>query len=96
MGDGDHGAAAHQPVKRLADRLLGFAVERRGRLVEQQDRRILQEGARDGDALPLAAGQLDAAVADDRVEALRQASMKSQRAATAARSTSSSVASGRP
>jgi hypothetical protein len=32
----------------LADRLLRLAVERGGSLIEQQDRRILQEGARDG------------------------------------------------
>ena len=89
-------APAHQPRQRLADRFLGFAVERGSRLVEQQDRRILQEGARDRDALPLAARQLDAAVADHGRHALRQVSMKSQRAAIAARSTSSSLASGRP
>ena len=64
MGDRDHGAAAHQAAERLSDRFLGFAVESGGRLVEQQDRRVLQEGARDRDALPLAARQLDAAVAD--------------------------------
>jgi len=64
VGDRDHGAAAHQAAERLSDRFLGFAVESGGRLVEQQDRRVLQEGARDRDALPLAARQLDAAVAD--------------------------------
>ena len=55
-----------------ADRLLGFAVERGGRLVEQQHRRVLQERARNRDALALAAGELHAAVADDRRHALRQ------------------------
>ena len=70
--DRDHGAAAHQPAERLADRFLGFAVERGGRLVEQQDRRILQERARDGDALALAAGQFHAAVADHGRQPFRQ------------------------
>ena len=42
-------------AERLADRFLGFAVERGGRFIEQQDRRVLQEGARNRDALPLAA-----------------------------------------
>ena len=70
MRDRDHGAPAHQPAERLADRLLGFAVERGGRLVEQQDRRVLQEGARDRDALALSARQLDAAVADHGRQAL--------------------------
>ena len=55
MRDRDHGAPAHQAAERLADRLLGFAVERGGGLVEQQDRRILQERARNGNALALAA-----------------------------------------
>jgi hypothetical protein len=30
MRDGDHLASAHQAAKRLADRFLGFAVERSG------------------------------------------------------------------
>src|ERR1700722_19008568 len=34
--DGDDGAAAHQAGERLADDLLGFAVERRSGFVEQQ------------------------------------------------------------
>ena len=72
VGDRDHGAPAHQPAERLADRFLGFAVERGGGFVEQQDRRVLQEGARNRDALPLAARQLDAAVADHGGEAFRQ------------------------
>ena len=94
--DRNHGAPAHQPAERLADRLLGFAVERGGGFIEQQDRRVLQEGARDGDALPLSAGQLDAAVADLVASPSGRVSTKSQRAAIAARSTSSSVAFGRP
>ena len=55
MRDRDHGTAAHQAAERLTDRLLGLAVKRRGGFIEQQDRRVLQESARDGDALPLAA-----------------------------------------
>ena len=45
-------------------------VERRGRLVEHQDRRILEDHARDRDALALAARELDAALADLRVIAV--------------------------
>jgi hypothetical protein len=48
----------------LLDRRLDLGVERRGRLVEHQDRRVLQQHAGDGDALALAAGELDAALAD--------------------------------
>ena len=64
VGDGDHRLAGHQAVERLLDRRLDLRIERRGRLVEDEDRRILQEDAGDGDALALAAGQLDAALAD--------------------------------
>ena len=49
-----------------------FAVERRGGLVEQQQRRVLEERARDGDALALAAGEFHAALADDGAHAGRQ------------------------
>jgi hypothetical protein len=34
-------ALAHQVAKRLADRFLGFAVERSSGFIEQQDWRIL-------------------------------------------------------
>ena len=63
---------AHQIGKRGGDLGLAFGVERRGRLVEQQQRRIAQNGARDGDALALATRQRDAALADRRVESVRQ------------------------
>ena len=46
------------------DRLLGARVERGGRLVEDQDARIFQQRARDRHALLLAAGELEAALAD--------------------------------
>src|SRR5207344_2779542 len=45
-------------------------VERRGRLIEHQDRRVLEDDARDRDALPLSAGELDAALADLRLVAV--------------------------
>ena len=51
---------------------LGLVVERRGRFVEHQDRRVLEQRAGDGDALALAAGEALAELADHRVVALRQ------------------------
>ena len=54
------------------DRALVGRVERRGRLVEDHDRRVLQQRARDRDALLLAARELQPALADDRVVALRR------------------------
>ena len=59
-----------QLVDRLLDARLGLDVERAGRLVEHQDRRVLQDGAGNGDALALAAGQLAAALAGTRVVAV--------------------------
>src|SRR5439155_23432943 len=46
---------------------LAFAVQARRRFVENQDARVRQNRARDGDALPLAARQPHAALADDGV-----------------------------
>ena len=71
--DDDRRAPAHQLFERRLDQPLRLGVERRGRLVEDQDRRVLEDRARDRDALPLAARQPDAALADDRGEALRAA-----------------------
>src|SRR4051812_6091106 len=51
MGDHDGGAAAAHLFQRALDLLLGAGVERAGRLVEQQDVRILENGA--GDRHPL-------------------------------------------
>ena len=85
-------------VERVLDFLLGVAVERRGRLVEQQDRRAFENGAGDGDALLLAAGQLQAALADLGLVAFAATCrMKpSICASRAASSTSASLASQRP
>src|SRR5436190_15962202 len=44
--DRNYRAATHQQRQRLANRFLRLSVECGSRLVEQQDRRILQEGAR--------------------------------------------------
>ena len=72
MGDHQGGAAAAHLFQRALDLLLGAGVERAGRLVEQQDLRVLQDGARDRHPLLLAARQLQAAFADRRLVAQRQ------------------------
>ncbi len=54
----------HQPVEGGLDLALALGVEGRGGLVEEQDRRVLQDGARDRDALALAARERHAALAD--------------------------------
>ncbi len=57
-----------RPLTRLSrarlDFLLGLGIDRGSRFVEDQDARIDQQGAGDGDALALAAGQPLAAFAD--------------------------------
>src|ERR1700704_6723495 len=47
--------------------MFGFRIERSGCLVEQDDRRILDQGARDGDPLALAARELEPMFTDHRV-----------------------------
>ena len=70
MRDGEHGLTLHDPAEVGLDRFFHFRIERRGRLVEDEDRCILQHDARNGDALPLPAGKLHAALADMRLETL--------------------------
>src|SRR3989344_4412766 len=64
------------PFHQLAERLLDFhfalTIERRGRLVEQEYRRVFQYCAGNWDALAFAAGELDAALADHRAVAGRK------------------------
>ena len=72
MRDDDRRAPLHQAIERGLHQSLALGIERAGRFVEQQDRRIAQDGARDGDALALAAGKPRAALAEERVVALRQ------------------------
>ena len=71
--DAKGGAPLHQLVKGHLDDALGFVVQRTGRFVQDQDRRVLQYGAGDGNALALAAGEVGAFLAHDGVIALRLA-----------------------
>ena len=73
MGDDDRRAVAHQGVECSAHQRFADRVQMRGRLVEHQCRRVFQKSAGDRHTLALAARQLDAALADLRVEALGQA-----------------------
>ena len=97
VGDDQGGSAVCQAQQRLLHRPFALVVERAGCFVEDQDLRVLEEGAGDGDALALAARELDAALADIGVIAMGRALMKScALAARAAASSSASLASGRP
>src|SRR6516225_11951342 len=57
MGDDKGGAPLHHFVERSVDLGLGNRVERACRLIENQDRRILEQRAGDRQPLPLAARQ---------------------------------------
>ena len=70
VGDDQGGAAPGQFEQALLDRPLGFGVERGSRFVQDQNRRVLQEHPRNGQALLLAAGQFHPPLADDRVHAV--------------------------
>ena len=70
--DDQAAAAHHQAVERALDGGLGFVVHGRGGLVENQDRRVLQDRARQRQALPLPTRELHAALADGGVVALGQ------------------------
>ena len=98
VSDNHRGAPSQQLRKRLEDQRFGLGVEAGRRLVEQQDRRVLEQRAGDRDALPLPAGEGHAALADRRSRSPSgSAVMKSwMRAARAAASISASVASGLP
>ena len=53
-----HGRAiAHQALQCLLNDLLGLTVQRRRRLVQKEDRCILDHGARDAETLALTTGQ---------------------------------------
>ena len=57
MRDDEGGAVLHHLVEGGLQLRLGRRIERAGRLVEDQDRWILQERPRDRDPLALAAGE---------------------------------------
>lgn len=52
--DDDGRAMFHQPIKRVLHQPFAFRVESRRCFVEQEKRRIAQQGSGDGNALALA------------------------------------------
>lgn len=87
MGDDDGGAAADEVGQGGADALLGLAVDLAERLVEDEDRRVAEDRAGQGDPLRLAAGEGAAGGAEDGVVAVgeRVDELVDERAATSAR-----------
>src|SRR5262245_20938060 len=72
MGDDEGRAVPGDLVERILNFFFRMAVEGAGRLVQDQDRRSLEDGARDGDALLFPTGQLKAALTDGGEIAIRQ------------------------
>jgi hypothetical protein len=62
----------HQPVECLEDQLLGRCIQPGTGLVQNQDRRITNDGACNSDSLTLAPGKSNASLARDRVVPFRQ------------------------
>lgn len=62
MGDDEARAPDHQIVERRLHDLFALRIKCGGRLVEDEDARILQDGACDGNALALTARDTDAAL----------------------------------
>ena len=62
----------HEPRHRALDEHLGARVDRARRLVEDEDRRVGQERAGDGQQLLLAGREVRRVVVDDRVVAVGQ------------------------
>ena len=61
---------ARQSLQRLLNGRFAAHIKRGGRLIENQHRGIFQEGARDGHALLLPAGEPAAALGQHELEAL--------------------------
>src|SRR5579885_328730 len=73
MGDEQRGAALQEATNGSLYLILRCAVDGAGGVVENQDARVGEQGAGDGDALALAAGERDAALADHRLIAFLEA-----------------------
>ena len=97
VGNKDGRATAHDLAQAGEDALFGIGVHARQRIVEDQDARVADDGAGDGGALLLPAGEGDAAFADQSLKAAGNSRISAAMCAmVAASSISGAVASGRP
>ena len=65
MRDGDDGTTLHESARGFFEQGFGFRVEAGGRFVEDEDGRVLEEGAGEGKTLCLSAAETRSAFADD-------------------------------
>ena len=70
MRNDEDGASRHETFERLLDGPLALGVERGGRLVEDEDRGVLQQSARDREALALATREAGAGLSHPRVDSV--------------------------
>ena len=70
VGDDEGGAVGAEAIEGLLDKLFSGVVEGGGGLVEQEEGRVFEKGAGDGEALFFASGKADAALTRDGVELL--------------------------
>ena len=70
VGNGDGRTILHQFFKRILYHAFAFGIEGGSRFVQDEDRRILQDGAGNANALALTAGELTAPVANHGVISL--------------------------
>ena len=72
MGNHDHGPVFNQIRQCPLHQYFRFRIQVRRGFIQNQNRSVLQQRTGDGDALPLAAAELCAPLADHCVVALRQ------------------------
>src|SRR3712207_1730885 len=60
MGDHEDGTALHEALHRVHYHRLGLRIDGAGRLIEDEDGGIFQEGAGKGDTLPLTTRKAEA------------------------------------
>ena len=70
VGDDEARAVFHQMVEGFLDETLGGGVNTGGGFVEDEDRRVFQEGTGDGEALFFAYAEFHATLAELRVKPL--------------------------
>ena len=72
MGDDEGRAPLHERPESVVDLLFDLDVDGARGIVEDQDRRVHEQRAGDGDPLALTTRERVAALADDRVVAARE------------------------
>src|SRR5262245_48136773 len=72
MGDDEGGAIVSKLLQRVLHCLLALVIQRACRLIKNDDRRILEEDARDAQPLLLSTRELDSALTNIRIIAPRQ------------------------